>query len=300
MNREHRPYPHPDEPMAEDPTIAVVGLSYCYPGRTVPAVQDMSFEVAQGEVFGFLGPSGAGKTTTQRALLGLVEGWTGTIQLLGRERRSWGPELYDRIGVGFELPAGYPRLTAREDLRHFANLHRRPSRDIDQLLLSVGLDDVGDELVGSYSKGMRIRLNLARAILHQPELLFLDEPTSGLDPVNAARVRDVVRAERDRGATVFLTTHDMHTADELCDRVAFVVDGRIETCDNPRDLRLAYGQQEVRVERRTGEGTMTESFALHPLSERLLSLLSSGEVETIHTAEATLDDVFVAVTGRDL
>jgi fluoroquinolone transport system ATP-binding protein len=225
--------------------------------------------------------------------LGLVEGWTGTIRLFGRDRRSWGQELYDRIGVAFELPAGYPRLSAREDLLHFANLHHRPSCDIDQL-------DAADEPVGSYSKGMRIRLNLARAMLHQPELLFLDEPTGGLDPVNAARVRDAVRAERGRGATVFLTTHDMRTADELCDRVAFVVDGRIEACDDPRVLRLAYGQREVRVEHRTEGGTTTESFPLHPPSERLLSLLSSGEVETIHTAEATLDDVFVAVTGRDL
>ena len=280
--------------------IRVEELSYTYPGREVPAVDGMSFEVSQGEVFGFLGPSGAGKTTAQRVLIGLLEAWSGRVEVLGRERGSWGPELYDRIGVAFELPVGYPRLTGREDLGHFAHLHGGPTRDVGELLGALGLGEAADQPVGSYSKGMRVRLNLARALLHEPELLFLDEPTSGLDPVNAAIVRDHIREAQRRGRTIFLTTHDMRTADEVCDRVAFVVDGRIAACDGPRAFRLRHGRPELRIEHRTDDGVTTTTFPLGTASDELVALLSSGRVETVHTTEATLDEVFAQVTGRQL
>ena len=286
--------------MEDTPAIEVSDLTYGYPGRGEPAVDRMDFEVRPGEVFGFLGPSGAGKTTTQRAVLGLVEGWTGTIRVLGQDRRAWGRELFDRIGVSFELPTGYPRLTAVEDLRHFANLHHRPHRDLEALLDRLGLADAANDPIASFSKGMRIRLNLARALLHGPDLLFLDEPTGGLDPVNAERVREVIREERDRGATIFVTTHDMHTADTVCDRVAFVVDGRIAACDAPRALRLAHGHRELRVEHRSGEHLLTSMFPLEQAATELVALLASGHVETVHTTEASLDEVFVTVTGRRL
>lgn len=286
--------------MEDTPAIEVSGLSYGYPGRSEPAVDRMDFAVRPGEVFGFLGPSGAGKTTTQRAVLGLVEGWTGTIRVLGQDRRAWGRELFDRIGVSFELPTGYPRLTAVEDLRHFANLHHRPHRDLEALLDRLGLADAANDPIASFSKGMRIRLNLARALLHGPDLLFLDEPTGGLDPVNAERVREVIREERDRGATIFVTTHDMHTADAVCDRVAFVVDGRIAACDAPRALRLAHGHRELRVEHRSGEHLLTSVFPLERAAPELVMLLASGHVETVHTTEASLDEVFVTVTGQRL
>jgi fluoroquinolone transport system ATP-binding protein len=280
--------------------IAVDDLRYTYPGQIRPAVDGMTFQVARGEVFGFLGPSGAGKTTTQRAVIGLLEGWTGAIEVLGKPLADWGRELYDHIGVSFELPVGYPRLTGREDLAHFAHLHRRPSHDPDGLLAAVGLGDAADAPVASYSKGMRQRLNLARALLHDPEVLFLDEPTSGLDPVNAEQVRALIRAEQARGRTIFLTTHDMGTATAVCDRVAFVVDGRIALCESPRDLRLAHGRRELRVEYRTDGGIARAVFPLDQPSDELQALLASGRVETVHTAEASLDDVFAAVTGQPL
>ena len=280
--------------------IRVEALSFTYPGRTAPAVDEMTFEVERGEVFGFLGPSGAGKTTAQRILIGLLRSRIGRVEVLGRELRDWGPDLYDRIGVAFELPVGYPRLTGREELSHFAHLHAGPPRDIEELLASLGLGEAADQPVGSYSKGMRVRLNLARALLHEPELLFLDEPTSGLDPVNAAAVRDLIREEQRRGRTIFLTTHDMQTADEVCDRIAFVVDGRITACDGPRALRLHHGRADVRVEHRTDDGLATATFPLGTAPDELIALLSSGRVETVHTTEATLDEVFAAVTGRQL
>ena len=280
--------------------LEVSQLTYRYPGRRRPAVDGMSFAVSTGEVFGFLGPSGAGKTTTQRAILGLVGGWSGTITVLERDRLSWGEELFDRIGVSFELPVGYPRLTGREDLNHFANLHRRASRDVGELLESVGLAGAADEPIGAYSKGMRVRLNLARAMLHRPDLLFLDEPTSGLDPVNAQMVRDIIRRQGEEGRTVFVTTHDMATADAVCHRVAFVVEGRIVACDKPHTLRLAHGQRMIRVQHRTDAGLVAESLPMQTASRRLAALLDAGTVETIHTEEASLDEVFTALTGRSL
>jgi fluoroquinolone transport system ATP-binding protein len=284
----------------DEVVVEVQDLSYTYPGRDVPAVDRMSFQVGRGEVFGFLGPSGAGKTTAQRIMIGLLEARSGRVEILGRARHDWGSEFYDRIGVAFELPVGYPRLTGREELAHFAHLHGGPTRDVAELLGALGLGDAADQPVGSYSKGMRVRLNLARALLHDPELLFLDEPTSGLDPVNAALVRDHIRAEQQRGRTIFLTTHDMRTADEVCDRVAFVVDGRIAACDGPRAFRLRHGRPELRVEHRTEDGVATTTFALGMASDELVALLSSDHVETVHTTEATLDEVFADVTGRQL
>ena len=283
-----------------DRVIEVRDLHYTYPGAALPAVHDMTFDVGRGEIFGFLGPSGAGKTTTQQVLIGLVRGWQGTVRLFGATPATLGPDLYDRIGVSFELPAGYTRLTVREDLAHFALLHATTPREPDELLAAVGLAGATDQAVGTLSKGMRVRLNLARALAHRPELLFLDEPTSGLDPVTARSIRDLIGAERQRGVTVFLTTHDMATADALCDRVAFVVDGRIVACDAPRALRLSAGPRRLRVEYREGDDLRSQVFDVGEADPQLLRLLTSPDVETVHTTEATLDDVFVQVTGRRL
>ena len=281
--------------------IEVRELRHTYPGADHPAVDGLSFSVAAGEVFGFLGPSGAGKTTMQQCVIGLLSGWTGSVRIFGRDVREWGRELYDQIGVAFELPAGYARLTAREDLAHFAALHGTASRDVDELLASVWLSDAADAPVGTFSKGMRIRLNLARAMLHNPRLLFLDEPTSGLDPATARQVRSLIAAEQERGTSVFLTTHDMATADAVCDRVAFMVDGRIAASDSPRALRLAAGTGRIRVEYRDEAGKRLErSFPLQGEQDGLAALLASGRVEAIHSTEASLDDVFVQLTGRSL
>jgi fluoroquinolone transport system ATP-binding protein len=260
----------------------------------------MEFSVAEGEIFGFLGPSGAGKTTTQQILIGLIRGWRGSGRLFGTDRRAWGRELYDRIGVSFELPAGYTRLTVREDLQHFATLHGTRPRDLDELLSAVGLTAAADAPVGALSKGMRLRLNLARALLHQPQLLFLDEPTGGLDPVTARSIRELIARERERGVTVFLTTHDMETADMLCDRVAFVVDGHIVACDEPRTLKLSHRTRSLRVEYRVNGDLRTQMFPLGAPDQQLTALLSSPDVETVHTTEASLADVFADVTGRTL
>ena len=282
--------------------IQTQSLHYSYPGADRPAVRDVTITVERGEIFGFLGPSGAGKSTTQNILIRLLDGYEGTVSVLGRKLRNWDRSYYRRIGVSFEAPNHYLKLTARENLRLFAGLHGGETEDRDALLDRVGLQQDADKRVGEFSKGMRGRLTLARALLHRPELLFLDEPTAGLDPLTARRIRQVIRDARSAGATIFLTTHDMVTADELCDRVAFLVDGRIAALDAPRALRLAHGRRVVRIET-TDDGTRTaREFALDGLADEpeFMALLRSGRVETIHTLETTLEDVFIRVTGRAL
>jgi fluoroquinolone transport system ATP-binding protein len=264
-------------------------------------VEDVSFQLHRQEILGFLGPSGAGKSTTQRILTGLLPGYQGTARVLGREVAAWDRSLYRRIGVSFEIPNHYLKLTARENLRLFAGLYDIRA-DLDDMLARLGLLDDADTRVSEFSKGMRVRLTLARALLHGPELLFLDEPTSGLDPVNALRIRQLIRQLREDGATVFLTTHDMTAADDLCDRVAFMVDGRIVAIDAPRSLRITHGHRTVRVESSTEAGRSVAQFPLANIGDNIafLQLLRAGTVETIHTQETTLEDVFVRLTGKEL
>jgi fluoroquinolone transport system ATP-binding protein len=282
--------------------IDVRDLHFSYAQSKVEAVRGLSFGVEPGEIFGFLGPSGAGKSTTQKIMLGLLEGYAGHVRVRGKEVSAWAADDYERIGVSFETPNHFLKLTGLENLRYFAALYRGATRDPAALLAAVGLDADGSRRVGHYSKGMKGRLSIARCLLNSPELMFLDEPTSGLDPVSARRVRDVIRAERDRGATVFLTTHDMFAADELCDRVAFIVDGRIAIIDSPRALKLQHGERTVRVEYLDGGRVAHEDYPLDGLADEagFFQMLRTRDVQTIHTREATLADVFIRVTGRAL
>lgn len=282
--------------------IEVHSFGFTYPGAQRPAIRGVSFRVEAREIFGFLGPSGAGKSTTQNVLIRLLDGYEGDIRVFDRDLRAWDRSYYRRIGVAFEAPNHYLKLSALENLRLFAGLHGGQTESPEALLRRVGLHQDGNKLVAEFSKGMRGRLTLARALLHRPALLFLDEPTAGLDPVNARLVRQVIREVREAGATIFLTTHDMVTADELCDRVAFLVEGAIAALDSPRALRLAHGSRRVRVEM-TCDGTRAiREFPLAGLADNpeFLSVLRSPDIETMHTLETTLEDVFVQVTGRAL
>lgn len=206
--------------------ISVEGLTFAY-GKAAPAIKDLSFTIAAGEIFGFLGPSGAGKSTTQKILMRLLKPYGGRIVAMGRPLEQWRENYFERIGVCFESPSNYRKLTALENLQFFARLFSVPTASPQELLQRTGLSEHADKRVEHFSKGMQIRLNLARALLNRPDILFLDEPTAGLDPANAWRIRGIIREERNRGATIFLTTHDMNVADEVCDRVGFLVDGRM-------------------------------------------------------------------------
>ncbi len=282
--------------------ITVNNLTFTYPAAAEPALRDISFDIQQGEIFGFLGPSGAGKSTTQKILIGLLKDYQGQVSIFDRDLQAWRSDYYERIGVSFELPNHYLKLTARENLVYFASLYERETEDPLALLETVGLAEDADMRVGQFSKGMRARLNVARALLHRPELLFLDEPTAGLDPVSARLIKEIIRRKKEEGRTIFLTTHNMAVADELCDRVAFIVDGKIRLIDSPRALKLQHGQRLVRVEFRANGTLTTREFTLDGLAENgeFLALLRREAVETIHTQETTLENIFIEVTGRQL
>lgn len=283
--------------------IDVSNLTYTYTGGAKAAVQGVDFRIEKGEIFGFLGPSGAGKSTTQKILIKLLRGYAGAISVFGKPLSSWDDSYYERVGVAFELPNHYRKLTGLENLNLFRSFYSGPTQDPMALLELVGLKEDANLRVGNYSKGMQMRLNFVRALLHQPELLFLDEPTTGLDPINGRNVKEIIRAQKSAGRTVFLTTHDMYVADDLCDRVAFIVDGKITLIDSPRNLKLRYGKRAVRVEYHTDGGPLQQAdFPLDGLGENadFLALLRKERVETIHTQEATLEDIFVETTGRRL
>jgi len=282
--------------------IQVNGLVFTYPGSNEPAVKDLEFSVDDGEIFGFLGPNGAGKSTTQKVLTGLLRDYQGKVSILDREVREWGSDLYEQVGVGFELPVHYGRLTARENLNYFASLYREKTEDVDELLEQVDLLEHADNRVERFSKGMRVRLSFARSILCRPRLLFLDEPTTGLDPLSARRIKDLILKHRDRGATVFLTTHDMATADEICDRVAFLLDGQIALIDAPRELKVRYGEKRVRVEYGVDGTLEVRDFPLAGLAENeeFQNVLRKPSLQTIHTQETSLENIFIRVTGREL
>ncbi len=282
--------------------INVNNLTFTYTGTTEPAIKDISFVVQPGEIFGFLGPSGAGKSTTQKILFRLLQGFQGSVQVFERDLREWGYEYFEQVGVSFEMPNHYTKLTARENLRYFGALYQGHVKNPDELLEMVGLLDDADTLVSQFSKGMKNRLSVARSLVNNPKLLFLDEPTAGLDPVNARKVKDLIKAQKDAGKTVFLTTHDMNIADELCDRVAFIVDGKLNVIDSPRELKLRYGKPEVRVEFGLNGKTEQRDFELAGLADNaeFLKLLREGGVRTLHTQEATLENIFIQMTGRSL
>jgi len=260
--------------------------------------------VREGEIFGFLGPSGSGKSTTQRLLIGSLRGYGGRLRVFGRDVAGLGADYREEIGVVFEVPNLYGKLSALENLRFFAGLYRGPTIEPIELLERVGLGSHADQRTATFSKGMKMRLNFCRALLHRPKLLFLDEPTSGQDPTHAKLLRELVLELRERGATIFLTTHNMHEAAQLCDRVAFIADGTLAARGSPRELMLAGGERRVQVElaSENGAAPVVRDFALAGLGvdAEFLGLLNSGAVVSIHSQEATLEDVFVATTGRAL
>lgn len=263
----------------------------------------MSLRVAPGEIVGVLGPNGAGKSTAIKLFTGQLRPAAGRIRVLGLDLATDRPAVQARIGVCFEEKNLYPMLTGRENLRFFGRLFGRRALDVDALLDRVGLRERGDDRVASYSKGMRQRLMVARALVNDPAVLFLDEPTDGLDPVSARTIRALIRAEAAAGTAVLLTTHDMYEADGLSDRVAFLDQGRVLALAPPEELKLRQGTRTVRVRLRTDEGAITEEvLALDgaAAAARLATLAASREVLTIHTEEATLEEVFIAFAGRGL
>ncbi|MDI3474592.1 MAG: fluoroquinolone transport system ATP-binding protein [Thermococcaceae archaeon] len=281
------------------PVIEVKNVKKYY--GDVRGVENLSFSVEKGEIYGFLGPNGAGKTTTVKILVKIIRDYEGTVRVLGKDLREWGKDYYNRIGVSFEFPAVYSRLTALENLEFFASFYKK-HLDPMEVLKMVGLDKEADQLVAGFSKGMRKKLDIARALLPDPDILFLDEPLEGLDPASARKFKDLFLEMRGNGKTIFLTTHNMYVADELCDRVAFIVDGSVRLVDNPGELKVKMGKRLVKVEYVASGSVKTAEFPLEGIgrNEEFLNILRNHEIRRINTEEPTLEEIFLKVTGRRL
>lgn len=279
--------------------INVKNLSFSYTNK--PFISDMNFSVEAGEIFGFLGPSGAGKSTLQKILMGMINTYRGSASVNGVECKEYKKSFYENIGVDFEFSTMYEKLTARANLKFFSSLYRKKGYSIEELLKKVGLENDADKRVSEYSKGMKARLNFIKAIMHDPILLFLDEPTSGLDPTNSRMMKDMILAEKAKGKTVLLTTHNMQDAAELCDRVAFIVNGKIRALDSPHNLIMSRGAATVTYTW-IDNGEQTASCLLEQLhnDEQLKRLIEKNRLKSIHSSEPTLNDIFIDITGRTL
>jgi ABC-2 type transport system ATP-binding protein len=238
--------------------IEVSELHRYYNG--VKAVRGISFDVKYGEIFGFLGPNGAGKSTTIKVLTGQLRPTSGSAQVVGCDVVEERQKLKPQIGVVFEYQNLYERLSARDNMRFSAMLYGVEKARIDEVLTQVGLQERAKERIKQYSNGMKQRLLIARALLHQPKVLFLDEPTRGLDPGVAREIRSIIAELAASGVTIFLTTHYMEEADRLSDRVAIIDQGELVAIDTPEKLKSIHGEND----------------------------------------RATLEDVFIKLTGRDL
>ncbi|MGD9890192.1 MAG: ABC transporter ATP-binding protein [Dehalococcoidia bacterium] len=279
------------------PVVEVEDLRKYY--GEVRAVDGISFTIQQGEIFGLLGHNGAGKTTTIRMLTGRTRPTDGHARVAGCDIVADRDKLKPLINLVFEEPNLYERMSGRETLRFFADLYDAPASRVDELLALVDLQEAAGRKVKAYSSGMKQRLLVARALINRPRVLFLDEPTRGLDPASARDIRTTIARLSDEGMTVLLTTHYMEEADELCDRVAFLSQGRLVALDTPRELKLNHGSRSATV-------------LLHNRQEHTLKLdspedaarldrwMRDGQVLTIHSQEGTLEDVFIALAGRAL
>jgi len=282
--------------------IKVKNLYHSYSKDENYAVDNVSFDISKGEVFGFLGPSGAGKSTTQNILTGLLQLQKGEVEVAGYDVKHIKNKMFNKIGMSFEQSNVYNKMSGLENLEFYRKLFDVDTMDPMDLIRMVGLDGKENIKAGKYSKGMKHRLTFARSMINNPEIWFLDEPTTGLDPAIASNIKDIIKEENKKGVTIFLTTHNMYIADELCDRVAFIVDGKIRLIDSPKELKLKYGEKLVEIEYfRSGE-LIKDSFStvVEEEKNKLIQVIKENDIRTMHTKEATLEEIFIKVTGRGL
>jgi ABC-2 type transport system ATP-binding protein len=296
----HHPGPHGRADAASAPAaVEVEDLTKHY--GDVHALGGVSLQATAGEVFGLLGHNGAGKSTMIRILTGRAKPTSGRAVVLGHEVPRDLEAVRGEINLVAEMPNIYGRATAQENLELFCALYGLPKSRAAEVLEEVRLTSVAKRRVKAFSTGMRQRLLLARALLNTPRVLFMDEPTRGLGPQSARDLRDIVTRLAEGGATIFLTTHDMNEADELCARVAFLAEGRIVALDTPRALKLSLGEEAPEVDVVLADGSETR-LKLHEQRDaaRLQELVAAQRVRSVHSREPTLADVFIELAGRSL
>lgn len=261
------------------------------------AIQNLTLEVKKGEIFGFLGPSGAGKTTTIKILTKQLNRESGEIMLFNKPIEQVVRDDYDRIGILSDTSALYERMSIEENLKFFAEIRNVGKGAVEEILKRVGLYEQKKRPLKKCSRGMKQRAILAAAVIHKPELLFLDEPTSGLDPAVTLEIHKLLRDLNQSGTTIFLTTHNMEEADKLCYRVGIIDRGRLIACGAPQDLKLEFARDEIEIltkEKKTITVSKNEEGA-----KKIQELIAAGDCLTVHSQEPNLEEIFLQLTGRE-
>ena len=281
-----------------DYAFEIKNLNFAYNAKKGDILKNINLSIPKGSIFGLLGPSGAGKSTTQKILIKLLSDYQGEVLFFGQSLKNLRHDYYERIGVGFEMPVHFNKLTGFENMKFFASLYKRHI-DFEALMVRVGLGNALHQQVGQYSKGMKMRLNFVKALLNDGEVLFLDEPTNGLDPANARILKDIILEERAKGKTIIITTHLMGDVEELCDEVAFIAEGTLLETSSPKALKLKYGTREVKIEYSDKKTLKNILIPLKDLNKNplFLDLIENDRIITMHSQETSLDKIFIAITG---
>lgn len=276
-------------------SIKVENINQKFGNKTV--LKDINLTLKKGEILGLLGPSGAGKTTLIKILTGQLTQTGGSAEVFGTDTRRLTSDIYTKMGMVLDNTGLYERLSCRDNLALFAQIYRLPKQKIREILKDVGLLEAEKRPVNKLSKGMRQRLVMARALMHSPEILFLDEPGCALDPSTVKEIHNLIRREQEKGAAIFLTTHNMEEAEKLCDHVALLHEGEIVEYGNPEEICRKYNHQNrIKILLKNGDEVtlQNESKAAGKIQE----LFAAEQVESIHSTEPNLETVFLELTGR--
>ena len=262
-------------------------------------LKGIDLDIRKGSIFGLLGPSGAGKTTLIKILTGQIRYDSGTVRVFEKEPDCLSGKDKKKFGIMMDDFGIYERFSCGDNLSVYADIYGVSRDRIKYVLREVGLEDAYKKPASNLSKGMKARLQLARAFIHEPEIIFLDEPTSGLDPQTMRGIHRIILDKKNAGCTVFLTTHNMEEATKLCDKVALLNEGEIVEEGKPEDLCRRYDHQK-KIKIHLSDGEDMELDRSETAAEKVSKLLMTGRLETIHSTEPTLESVFLELTGRNL
>lgn len=262
-------------------------------------ISGVNLDIGKGEIFGLLGPSGAGKTTLIKILTGQLDYDAGMVKVMNKDVQELSGEDKKQIGIMMDQFGVYERLSCIDNLKVFADIYDVPHSRVKEILGEVGLGAAGKKPASNLSKGMRARLQLARVFMHSPKIIFLDEPTSGLDPMTQKQIHKLILEKKKQGCTIFLTTHNMEEAAELCDTVALLNEGVIVDSGSPEETCRRYNhQKKIILHLNTGDDL--ELPQTKASADEIYNLMKDGMIETIHSSEPNLETVFLELTGRKL
>ena len=259
----------------------------------------ISFDVRKGQIFGLLGPSGAGKTTLIKILTGQLDRDSGTAEINGISADKLTGGDNKKFGIVMDNFGVYERLNCYENLKIFAEIYGVKNDGILNALKKVGLEGAKKTSAAKLSKGMRSRLRLARVFMTDPDILFLDEPTSGLDPATSDEIHKIMLAEKEKGKTIFLTTHTMSEAEKLCNNIVMINEGKVVEHGSPKEICRRYNHQRM-LKIHLSDGSDMQIPHNENASEKVAELIKNGRAETIHTTEPNLETVFMELTGKEL